>query len=419
MATLFDPETPVGFARVAVERGVDRYPEGLTYAIPGALGDLAVGQRVIVPLGRADAPTAGYVVELCDAPGLDLDRIKPIGGRDPGPALPAELLALARWISSYYCAPIGMTLSAMLPAAVKRRVGTVSRTMIDLASAPPVEPKLPPKQQQVLDVLRALDPQQRPVELRRLADMAGIRTTSPILRLVERNLVAGTARSAVEAAWIEQAVDRTVPRTLTAQQEAAIEAVGRELDGGFSAHLLFGVTGSGKTEVYIRLIERVLAAGRSILVLVPEIALTPQTGGRLIGRLPGHRVAVHHSGLTPAQRHQQWTLVADGTADVVLGARSAVFAPVPDGRLGLIIVDEEHDGSYKQDQAPRYHGRDVAVRRGQLAGCPVVLGTATPSLESWHNATVRGTYRLHRLPERVPGLQVPSVKVVGLPGRPS
>ena len=414
MATLFDPETAVGFARVAVERGVDRYPEGLTYAIPGALGDLAVGQRVIVPLGRADAPTAGYVVELCDAPGLDLDKIKPIGGRDPGPALPAELLALARWISSYYCAPIGMTLSAMLPAAVKRRVGTVSRTMIDLAAAPAVGPKLPPKQQHVLEVLGALDPEQRPVELRRLADMAGIRTTSPILRLVERNLVAGTARSAVEAAWIEQAVDRTVPRTLTAQQQAAIDAVGRELDGGFSAHLLFGVTGSGKTEVYIRLIERVLAAGRSILVLVPEIALTPQTGGRLIGRLPGHRVAVHHSGLTPAQRHQQWTLAADGTADVVLGARSAVFAPVPDGRLGLIIVDEEHDGSYKQDQVPRYHGRDVAVRRGQLAGCPVVLGTATPSLESWHNATVRGTYRLHRLTERVPGLQVPPVKLVDL-----
>ncbi|MHC4614302.1 MAG: replication restart helicase PriA, partial [Planctomycetota bacterium] len=414
MPTLFDPEAVVGFARVAVERGVDQYPDGLTYAIPVPLGDLAVGQRVIVPLGRADAPTAGYVVELCAAPGLEPEKIKPIGARDPGPALPAELLALARWISSYYCAPIGMTLSAMMPAAVKRRVGAVSRTMIDVAAVPPVEPKLPPKQQHVLDVLRALKPEQRPVELRRLADLAGIRTTSPILRLVERNLVAGTARSAVEAAWIEQAVDRTVPRTLTAQQQAAIDAVGRELDGGFSAHLLFGVTGSGKTEVYIRLIERVLAAGRAVLVLVPEIALTPQTGGRLIGRLPGHRVAVHHSGLTAAQRHQQWALAADGTADVVLGARSAIFAPIPDGRLGLVIVDEEHDGSYKQDQVPRYHGRDVAVRRGQIAGCPVMLGTATPSLESWHNATVKGTYRLHRLNERVPGLQVPAVKLVDL-----
>jgi primosomal protein N' (replication factor Y) len=151
-----------------------------------------------------------------------------------------------------------------------------------------------------------------------------------------------------------------------------------------------------------------------VLVLVPEIALTPQTGGRLIGRFPEHRVAVHHSGLTAAQRHQQWALAADGTADIVLGARSAVFAPVPDGRLRLIVVDEEHDGSYKQDQVPRYHGRDVAVRRAQLAGCPVLLGTATPSLESWHNATAKGTYRLHRLAKRVPGLQVPSVKLVDL-----
>ncbi|MHC4318289.1 MAG: replication restart helicase PriA [Planctomycetota bacterium] len=414
MATLFDPETAVGFARVAVERGVDQYPEGLTYAIPRPLGDLAVGQRVIVPLGRADAPTAGYVVELCDAPGLEPEKIKPITGRDPGPALPGELLVLAKWISSYYCAPIGMTLSAMMPAAVKRRVGAVSRTMIDLSGGTGLEIKLPPKQQQVLEVLAGLEPGQRPVELRRLAGLAGLRTTSPILRLVERNLVAGTARSAVEAAWIEQAVDRTVPRTLTPAQQAAIEAVGRELESGFSVHLLFGVTGSGKTEVYIRLIERVLGAGGTVLVLVPEIALTPQTGGRLIGRLPDHRVAVHHSGLTAAQRHQQWALAADGTARVVLGARSAVFAPVPDGRLGLIIVDEEHDGSYKQDQVPRYHGRDVAVRRGQIANCPVVLGSATPSLESWHNATVRGTYHLHRLAERVPGLQVPAVKLVDL-----
>ena len=148
------------------------------------------------------------------------------------------------------------------------------------------------------------------------------------------------------------------------------------------------------------------------VVLVPEIALTPQTGGRLIGRFPNHRVAVLHSGLTAAQRHQQWRLAADGTADIVLGARSAVFSPVPDGRLGLIVVDEEHDGSYKQDQAPRYHGRDVAVRRAQLAGCTVLLGSATPSVESWFNATVRHSYTLHRLDQRVPGLSVPRVIVV-------
>jgi primosomal protein N' (replication factor Y) len=165
--------------------------------------------------------------------------------------------------------------------------------------------------------------------------------------------------------------------------------------------------------VYIRLIERVLASGKSALMLVPEISLTPQTGGRLIGRFPKHRVAILHSGLTAAQRHQQWALVAEGKADIVLGARSAVFAPVPDGSLGLIVIDEEHDSSYKQDQAPRYHGRDVAIRRAQLAGCPIVLGSATPSLESWHNATSGNSRRstLHRLRVRAPGLRLPKVQI--------
>ncbi len=416
MATLFDPDTAVGFVRVAVERGVDRYPEGLTYAVPADLGDLAVGDRVRVPLGRGDTPTPGYVIEVCGSAGLDPARIKPVAGREPSGALPGQLLELARWISSYYCTPIGMTLSAITPAAVKRQVGMVSRTLVDLPSPPPPPgdqaPTGPPKQRHALDVIRSLPPAERPVELRRLAELAGLRTTGPIKRLIEKGLLTCSARTAVEATWVEQALDRTVPDRLTPSQQLIVESVGAQLTTGFSAHLLLGVTGSGKTEVYIRLIERVVAAGSVAVVLVPEIALTPQTGGRLIGRFPQHRVAVLHSGLTAAQRHQQWMLAADGTADIVLGARSAIFSPVPDGRLGLIVVDEEHDGSYKQDQAPRYHGRDVAVRRAQLAGCPVVLGSATPSVESWFNTTVRNSYRMHRLDQRVPGLRVPRIMVV-------
>ena len=412
MPTLFEAETVVGYARVAVERGVDRYPDGLTYAIPPGLEDLAAGERVIVPLGRSDVSTAGYVIERTKVPAIDPGTIKRIERRDEAAPLPPDLLELGRWISGYYCAPIGMTLATMMPAPVKRRVGMVSRTMIDLPPASPPGPTAGPKQQRVLEVLAARPPGERPVELRRLARLAGLRTTSPIKSLLARNLLVASSRSVVEAAWVEQIVDTTVPQTPTEQQLAVVESIGGLLEEGFSAHLLFGVTGSGKTEVYIRLIERVLAAGKVALVLVPEIALTPQTGGRLIGRFPGHRVAVLHSGLTAAQRHQQWAMAADGTAHIVLGARSAVFAPIPPGRLGLVIVDEEHDGSYKQDQAPRYHGRDVAIRRAQLARCPVVLGSATPSLESWHNATNRSIYRLHRLEQRVPGLHLPNVRIV-------
>ncbi len=421
MPDLFDPQTAAGFARVAVERGVDRFPDGLTYAVPGDLADLSPGERVLVPLGRSDAPTSGYVIELIGAPGIETGRIKPIARRARGPRLPGQLLALARWISSYYCAPIGTTLAAITPAAVKRQVGMVSRTVVDLGTVPfsasekgtvPLPSALPPAQHRVIEILRALPTGERPIELRRLAELAGLRTTGPLLRLVEKGLLSATSRSAVEAGWIDQAIDRTIPESLTPDQQAIVDALGADLDRGFSTNLLFGVTGSGKTEIYIRMIDRVVSAGKAAILLVPEIGLTPQTGGRLIGRFPARRVALLHSGLTAAQRHQQWMMVANGEADIVLGARSAVFAPIADGRLGLIVVDEEHDSSYKQDQAPRYHGRDVAVRRGQMAGCPVLLGSATPSLESWYNATVRGTYGLHRLEHRVPGLRLPRVQVV-------
>ena len=413
MASLFGTQTFVGYARIAVERGVDRFPDGLTYGIPRELGDIVPGERVIVPLGSSDKSTAGYVVELSDLVELDPARIKPITARDRATSrLPAQLLELARWISSYYCCPIGMTLASMMPAAVKRSIGAVTRTMIELGDPLPLDGKLPPKQRLVLETVAALPADRRPIELRELASLVELKTTGPIRSLLDRGLLDASHRTIVEAVWSKQAIDTTIPRELTPAQQQIINEVGSLLGQGFSAHLLFGVTGSGKTEVYIRLIERVLAMGKTALMLVPEISLTPQTGGRLIGRFPAHRVAVLHSGLTAAQRHQHWALASRGEAHIVLGARSAVFAPLPDDSLGLIIVDEEHDGSYKQDQAPRYHGRDIAVRRAQLAGCAVLLGSATPSLESWHNATQRKTYHLHRLAQRVPGMRLPHVRIV-------
>lgn len=417
MPSLF-PTSTAGYAHVAVERAMDAYPEGLTYAVPRELNDLQPGERVIVPLGRGDRATAGVVIEILargngSIGGLDPDRIKPIARRDAeGIRLPQALLELARWISSYYCCPIGMTLASMLPGAVKKRIGLVTQRLIDLGDPLPLGEKLPAKQRRVLDLLAGLPAEQRPLEMAELMKLAELGTSGPIRKLLDRGVLEMTRRTSVEASWAKQAIDTRVPEALTSHQQAALDAITAKLDAGFSTHLLFGVTGSGKTEVYIRLIAQVLARGKAALMLVPEISLTPQTGGRLIGRFPMHHVAVLHSGLTAAQRHQQWSMVASGEARIVLGARSAIFAPFLPGALGLIIVDEEHDGSYKQDQAPRYHGRDVAVRRGQLEQCPVVLGSATPSLESWHNATARKTYELHRLPERVPGLRLPKIEIV-------
>ena len=224
------------------------------------------------------------------------------------------------------------------------------------------------------------------------------------------------------------------PHALNPHQGPAFEAIRKALEARtFQTFLLEGVTGSGKTEVYLRVLARVVEQRRQGLVLVPEISLTPQTAGRFIDRFrSAGEVAVLHSGLSAAERHRQWALAASGRAAVVVGARSAVFAPLE--RLGLIIVDEEHAPDYKQDQLPRYSGRDVAIKRGQIEGCPVVLGSATPSLESWANAVRIGEphvsrqpeqkstgqrpmppgYRLWELSERVGGATLPRVEIVDL-----
>ncbi len=170
----------------------------------------------------------------------------------------------------------------------------------------------------------------------------------------------------------------------TDEQREAIEGITGSL-GSFRVHLLHGVTGSGKTEVYLSVIEAALARGESALALVPEISLTPQALARFEDRFGSVGVAVLHSGLTAGRRHQEWSRARRGEARVVVGARSALFAPLE--KVGVIIVDEEHDASYKQDESPRYHARDAAIKRAQMAGCPCVLGSATPSLESWANAT--------------------------------
>ena len=418
---------PTRIAQVAIERGIDRYPNGLSYALPEGLEHLTAGDRVVVPLGRGNVPTSGWIVRTIEAGeadeqlgGMDANRLKAVLKADPsGARLPGDLLSLAHWISEYYICPIGMTLAAMLPAAVRQQRGKVTRQFIDLPPDSPDPTTLPARfgrgRRKVLEILHAMPAEERPLEIGILAERAGLRTKGPIRALLEQGLVVGATRSSIHADWMQRSeaiAGKAPPPEPTPAQANAIESIASTLDAGFSQHLLFGVTGAGKTEVYIRLVDHVIQRGKIALVLVPEIALTPQTAGRLFNRFPDRRVALLHSGLTQAQRNQQWTMVAEGEIDIVIGARSAIFAPIPDGRLGLIVVDEEHDGSYKQDSAPRYNGRDVAIRRAQLAACPILLGSATPSLETWHNAVNRGLMTLHRLPERAPGLALPRVEIM-------
>lgn len=454
------------YAEVAVRRGIDRVrgsggargggaqrdrgvgggvgggvdEGGLTYAVPEGMS-VRVGELVTVPLGSTS--TTGVVLRVGGAEllgGLDPGRVRAVVAGH-GSVLPASVLELARWVSRYYVCPLGMVMPAVVPGAVQRGVGRRVRRVVELgAQAGEIAGRgagLTARSRGALARALELAAETWPMEPGVLADRLGVGAgvISGLVRagaLVEgsRREVRAGARPALAAAKTAEGSPRP-----TAEQAAAIAGVVSTL-GGYAAHLVFGVTGSGKTEVYLRAIEAMLArdAGAGAIVLVPEIALTPQTERRFVERFGAGTVAVLHSGLTASQRHAYWAACAGGEGGgprVVVGARSAVFAPL--GRVGLIVVDEEHDGSYKQDQLPRYHARDVAIKRAQLEGCPVVLGSATPSLESWWNAGAGGTggaggaggagvgegggvarYRLHRLRARATGAQLPTVRVVDL-----
>lgn len=460
------PPRPVGFVTVAPERGVDLGAGGFTYSIPPALADLKVGDRVIVPLGRGDKPVAGFVLDRAEhspLPPEKLGRIKSVLERDAqATSLPEDLIRLARWIASYYVCPLGMVFGTMLPAAVKHGTGATLRTLVALPEGGQIDAKLTKLQRAVVQALEQETAAGRPwIDLHALAELAAARSIAPVKSLIDKGALR-TRQSQVVVSDLDLRAVRELHQTpparlkLSPQQHVALQHLEEHMDKGFSVHLVHGVTGSGKTEVYLRAIERRLrdtgasqpsgAADASpvmathspgIIVLVPEIALTPQTVGRFLGRFPHESVAVLHSGLTAAQRHVQWRRIASGEAHIVVGARSAIFAPLANPRL--IIVDEEHESSYKQDQLPRYHARDVAIKRGQLLDIPVILGSATPSLESYHNAVAatavtnsasisdhadpsrkstidnrKFAYHLVSLPDRVPGMALPRVEIVDM-----
>jgi primosomal protein N' (replication factor Y) len=327
------------YVAVTFELGAERT---FTYSVPERFrARVGPGHRVLVPFMRGER--YGFVVGDADPPeGFAAKDI--IDVPDESPLVPATLMELAGWMSSYYHSPLGMVLGMMLPPGVG--AGKVSKPRRDVRE-----------------------------------DTEGLTDYSKKSEI-----------------------------TPTSAQEKAISTViGPMAKGVFSPFVLHGATGSGKTEVYIRSITG-LPEGSGAIVLVPEISLTPQLVGRFRERF-GDRIAVMHSGLTESQRRAEWRRVREGEASVCIGARSAVFAPFD--KVGLIVVDEEHDGSYKQEEGVRYNGRDVAVMRAKLQGCPVMLGSATPSLESYHNA-MEGRYSLLELPERVTGHGQPRVRIIDI-----
>jgi primosomal protein N' (replication factor Y) len=426
----------------------------LTYAVPDGVAVPKVGARVVVPLGTR--VVTGIVVEVNVPPPVAREtanaeprtaEVKPIRELlDAGAFVPPEVVALARWTAEYYAAGVGDTIPALLPPMARgaradahktTRVAAITAAglqAVETASRVARSPNARAVTQKQRDALELLAGTPTGIATSALAGR-GI-AADAISRLarhgyislrhdrVDRDPFAGSDggqtgvrhpsdpnRARTDGGQMGVRHPSDPVRQLTGEQAAALDRLlALAATGDFRAALLHGVTGSGKTEIYIRLSTAIRASGRRVLMLVPEIALTP-AAATLFRQAFGERVAIQHSGLSDGERHDQWHRIRRGEVDVVVGTRSAVFAPLE--QVGLIVVDEEHDGSYKQDDSPRYNGRDVAIVRAQRAGALVVLGSATPSMETYHNA-VLGKYERVVLERRVLDRPLASVTIVDM-----
>jgi primosomal protein N' (replication factor Y) len=393
------------------------------YSIPTALGRAAVGMRALVPFGRRRL--TGYLVEKTgDPPEPGIEIRAALALLDDGPSIPADLLALLVEAASYYLHPPGEVLRTALPPGIdpSERAGELHDPRVRGRAHRVVRP-LPPAGA-ALELLIRRAPARAAV-LRRILDAGPDPTPVTELRSADKGAAAHLRRLAADGLvgidvadrpldpFLGPAVERDTPPVLTAEQQLAVDAVGAALEtGSYRGFLLHGITGSGKTEVYLRAVERARALGRGALVLVPEITLTPQLVRRYRARF-GDGVAVWHSGLSGRERYDQWQRMRSGAVRVAVGVRSAVFAPIE--RLGILVVDEEHDGSFKQERGFPYHARDLALLRAARTGAVAVLGSATPSLETYHNASPEvGKLTRLALSSRPTAQPLPAVEIVDL-----
>jgi len=397
-----------------------RVERALAYLVPDALGRVGAGMLVRVPLGRQTQ--LGIVTREGTEQAVPPGKLRAvIEALYAEPVLTGELLQLAQWLRRYYAATAGQTYETMIPAAVRAKTRQKQRRFIAAAKDVPESDieKLEARAPRQAQLYRFLREQLQPLPRGTLLKRMGI-SPSVCDGLIEKGLLVETHEREEREAYADELAETDAdavaekPFELTGEQADAVADISASLGArAFRVHLLHGVTGSGKTEVYLRAIHEVIAGGGSVIFLVPEVALTPQTVGRLRRRFAGTgtKTVVWHSHLSAGERFDGWFALARGEARIVVGARSAVFAPVRN--LRLIVVDEEHEPAFKQEEAPRYHGRDVAVYRAMLNGATCVLGSATPSLESLYNVRVKG-YRLNRIARRVDERQLPTLHIVDL-----
>ncbi len=404
--------TKPSYVRVIIDRAIHRE---LDYSVPESLmGRIGVGSRVRVPFREKSAlATVVAVTDHSEAKGIRL--IEAVVGE--APILSEQLLELGRWISTYYCCPIETVMRSLLPQVIRRaEVGWKKQlfvqpgSQIDNGQLEKLR-KRAPRQAELLEAILRLEAPIRASQLLRQTSL----DNQTLRALVKRGLVELREEAVVRDPHADEQFIATSNLILNQEQTHAVKEIALALDSPEKSRpiLLHGVTGSGKTEIYLQAIRAALNRRSTAIVLVPEISLTPQTVERFKGRFADVQdaVAVLHSHLSEGERHDEWHKIHSGRARIVIGARSAVFAPLKN--LGLIVVDEEHETTYKQEEAPRYHARDIAIVRAKIEKCVAVLGSATPSLESYHNAAI-GKYRLVTLTQRIDEKQMPLMRVVDL-----
>jgi primosomal protein N' (replication factor Y) (superfamily II helicase) len=404
--------TKPSYVRVIIDRAIHRE---LDYAVPeGLMNRVGVGSRVRVPFREKSAlATVIAVTEQSEAKGIR--PIEALVGETP--ILSERLLELGRWISGYYCCPIETVMRSLLPQVIRRaEVGWKKQLFVKPGRKVDNEEleklrRRAPRQAELLEAILRLEAPVRASHLLRQTSL----DNQTLRALVKRGLVELREEAVVRDPHADEQFIATSNLILNPEQTHALKEVTQALDSPEKSRpiLLHGVTGSGKTEIYLQAIRAALDRECTAIVLVPEISLTPQTVERFKGRFANVQdaVAVLHSHLSEGERHDEWHKIHSGRARIVIGARSAVFAPLKN--LGLIVVDEEHETTYKQEEAPRYHARDVAVVRARIEKCVAVLGSATPSLESYHNAAT-GKYRLVTLTQRIDEKQMPLMRIVDL-----
>lgn len=397
-------------ARVVVDLSLDR---SFDYIIPESLlGRVHIGVQVKVPFGNSTR--TGYVLNVIEHSDYQ-QELKPIQSvSEPHTRIPEPLIQLGRWMAEYYCCSREQTIRTLLPRAVRSgKVRHHTMKFYSISNSADVEKFIidnatHKRNTKQINVLKTLLPI-KSMELEQL--LSSVQTGgSTIKTLLEKNLICEEKRVIMRDPYSDVSIIPTIPQIPTDEQAAALDTISSMINnpGPKNTILIHGITGSGKTEIYLQAISMVIEQGKEAIVLVPEISLTPQTVRRFRARF-GDMVSVLHSHLTDGQRFDEWSKINDGLVKIVIGARSALFAPFRN--IGLIVVDEEHDNSYKQSEAPRYHARDVAIMRGFIEHAVVVLGSATPSFESYTNA-LNGKYYLAELMKRVENRLLPTVNVV-------